>query len=199
MLLSYNGFIEHFYFLILEMFLWTKPRTIKIFGIRDAIKKEVPQRLRGGTTSRMSMGVQYSMLNSAIAREAVSPDHGVKFSRADFVESNDDNGNSWQMRTRSSIQSWRDLWRVRLQDKYRMVFLLQQDIESFKGKSVKETEDFKMAEERMYGMASEALSQLDEKLNEVTSAMKSENVKIDDLSEYMYALHAEERNKVNSY
>ena len=26
---------EHFYFLILEMFLWTKPRTIKIFGIRD--------------------------------------------------------------------------------------------------------------------------------------------------------------------
>lgn len=31
------GFVafEHFYFLILEMFLWTKPRTIKIFGIRD--------------------------------------------------------------------------------------------------------------------------------------------------------------------
>ncbi len=27
--------IEHFYFLILEMFLWTKPKTIKIFGIRD--------------------------------------------------------------------------------------------------------------------------------------------------------------------
>jgi len=27
--------LEHFYFLILEMFLWTKPRTIKIFGIRD--------------------------------------------------------------------------------------------------------------------------------------------------------------------
>ncbi len=26
---------EHFYFLILEMFLWTKPKTIKIFGIRD--------------------------------------------------------------------------------------------------------------------------------------------------------------------
>jgi putative membrane protein len=31
------GFVafEHFYFLLLEMFLWTKPRTIKIFGIRD--------------------------------------------------------------------------------------------------------------------------------------------------------------------
>ena len=26
---------EHFYFLVLEMFLWTKPKTIKIFGIRD--------------------------------------------------------------------------------------------------------------------------------------------------------------------
>jgi len=27
--------LEHLYFLILEMFLWTKPKTIKIFGIRD--------------------------------------------------------------------------------------------------------------------------------------------------------------------
>lgn len=27
--------IEHFYFLILEMFLWTKPRTIKAFGIKN--------------------------------------------------------------------------------------------------------------------------------------------------------------------
>lgn len=27
--------LEHIYFLILEMFLWTKPKTIKIFGIRD--------------------------------------------------------------------------------------------------------------------------------------------------------------------
>jgi len=27
--------VEHIYFLILEMFLWTRPRTIKIFGIRD--------------------------------------------------------------------------------------------------------------------------------------------------------------------
>ena len=27
--------LEHIYFLVLEMFLWTKPRTIKIFGIRD--------------------------------------------------------------------------------------------------------------------------------------------------------------------
>ena len=31
------GFVafEHFYFLILEMFLWTQPKTIRIFGIRD--------------------------------------------------------------------------------------------------------------------------------------------------------------------
>ena len=28
--------IEHIYFLILEMFFWTKPRTIKSFGIKSA-------------------------------------------------------------------------------------------------------------------------------------------------------------------
>jgi len=27
--------LEHFYFLILEMFLWTKPKTIKIFGLKS--------------------------------------------------------------------------------------------------------------------------------------------------------------------
>lgn len=33
-LVSFVAF-EHLYFLILEMFLWTRPKTIKIFGIRD--------------------------------------------------------------------------------------------------------------------------------------------------------------------
>ncbi|WP_298498312.1 DUF1304 domain-containing protein [uncultured Algibacter sp.] len=27
--------LEHFYFLILEMFLWTKPKTIKAFGLKS--------------------------------------------------------------------------------------------------------------------------------------------------------------------
>lgn len=27
--------LEHFYFLILEMFLWTQPKTIKIFGLKS--------------------------------------------------------------------------------------------------------------------------------------------------------------------
>lgn len=27
--------LEHFYFLVLEMFLWTKPKTIKIFGLKS--------------------------------------------------------------------------------------------------------------------------------------------------------------------
>ncbi|QMU62974.1 MAG: DUF1304 family protein [Flavobacteriaceae bacterium] len=27
--------VAHLYFLILEMFLWTKPKTMKVFGIRD--------------------------------------------------------------------------------------------------------------------------------------------------------------------
>jgi putative membrane protein len=27
--------LEHFYFLVLEMFLWTKPKTMKIFGIKS--------------------------------------------------------------------------------------------------------------------------------------------------------------------
>lgn len=32
--------IEHFYILVLEMFMWTKPRTLKIFGIDPALAEQ---------------------------------------------------------------------------------------------------------------------------------------------------------------
>ncbi|MEP0072426.1 MAG: DUF1304 domain-containing protein [Marinomonas sp.] len=32
--------VEHFYILILEMFMWTKPRTLKVFGIAPALAEQ---------------------------------------------------------------------------------------------------------------------------------------------------------------
>lgn len=161
---------------------------------------------QSGFSGMTKFGPQFSMLIGMKKREMVSPDSHVsgdgqvnmqgRFSRPDFVTTKTDDGETWNLRTRTSIQEWKDKWLIRLQDKYRGVFLLQQDVEAFKGRSVKESQDFKMAEETMYGKAANDLRLLDERLEQITDQMKSSKVTVDELSEYLYALHAEERNKV---
>lgn len=57
---------EHAYFLILEMFLWTKPRTIKIFGIRDKELAEDTKVLaanQGLYNGFLSAGLIMSLIN----------------------------------------------------------------------------------------------------------------------------------------
>jgi len=165
-------------------------------------KSKLNPKIRGGLLNRMNMGMEHSYLIGSLRRSILSQDSridGDPESRQSiplFMESNDDSGNTWQIRTKTSMQEWRDKWLIRLQDKYRGIFLLQEDVESFKGRTVKESEDFKMAEETMYGKASYDLKLLDEKLEQITEALKISELTVDDLSEYMYALHAEERNKV---
>ena len=59
--------LEHLYFLILEMFLWTKPKTIKIFGIRDKQLAEDTKVLaanQGLYNGFLVAGLIISLLNS---------------------------------------------------------------------------------------------------------------------------------------
>ena len=81
----------------------------------------------------------------------------------------------------------------RLQDKYVDIFNLQADIER-QGGPIRKSQDFKMAEELMYGKAAEDLAKLDKRIENITSAMKKAGIKADELSDYLYALHAKERN-----
>ena len=48
----------------------------------------------------------------------------------------------------------------------------------------------------MYGKAAQALAKLDEKVDKIKKIMKDNGVKIDRLNEYLYALHARERNQL---
>lgn len=159
-------------------------------GVRGSI-------LRGGFVSQTQFSTD--AVKAKRAGLLVFADTNInqdKFSKPLFIDVEDSSGNTWTMRTKTSTQMWRDKWLRRLQDKYRDVFLLQEDVETFKGRSVKESEDFKMAEETMYGKAANDLRILDERLDGITSAIKDSNITADELSEYLYALHAEERNRV---
>ena len=104
-------------------------------------------------------------------------------------------GQSFTMKEETSFQKWKNLWVRRLQDKYVDIFNIQETIERQKG-PLDKSKDFRMAEELMYGKAAEDLAKLDKSLEDITAAMKKAGVKVDEVSRYIYALHAKERNAV---
>ena len=103
---------------------------------------------------------------------------------------------SWTLNERTSTQRMMDIFRQKIVDKYNNIHNLQKDIEESRGGRVRKEEDFKMNEELLYGKAAYDLERLEKKLDEITSLMTEANIKEKDLSMYMYALHAKERNKV---
>ena len=121
------------------------------------------------------------------SRDAGITDHTLRRSRK----------RGFKMDELSGFQKWKNKWIKRLQDKYVDIFAIQETIERQTGKLAAD-KDFKMAEELMYGKAAEDLAKLDQKVDAITAAMKKAGIKVDVLSEYMYALHAKERNAVIS-
>ena len=123
----------------------------------------------------------------------------MSYSRASSRNNlSDIGGATWEQSPQSSTDQFTDKWLVRLQDKYRRVFKLQEDVAKKNQGQIKETEDFRMAEERMYGRAANDLEILDKKTTKITEQLKEEGLSVSDVDEYMYALHAKERNAVIS-
>ena len=122
----------------------------------------------------------------------------VMFSRQGKSNVGDVGGATWAQRDQSRNEELTDKWLVRFQDKYRRVFKLQEDVAKKTRGQVKESEDFRMAEERMYGRAANDLEVLDGIANQITEQLKEEGLTIAEVDEYMYALHAKERNAVIS-
>lgn len=90
-------------------------------------------------------------------------------------------------------QRTRDYLIRRYQDKYIDIFRLQESVADARGK-LEQDQDFRMAEELFYGKAAERLEQLDNKTNDVVAAMKEAKLNMDQVDQYLYAMHAKERN-----
>jgi hypothetical protein len=113
---------------------------------------------------------------------------------SDMIPQETDQG-TFEMPVLSGFQRWRNLWVRRLVDKYNDIFDIQAAIEAQKGRLGKDM-DFQMKEELMYGKAAQDLLNLDKKIEELKSVMKDEGVSLETLNDYLYALHAKERNRV---
>ena len=83
-------------------------------------------------------------------------------------------------------------------NKYANVMRMQKAIESAKGKVVDLSKDFINAEALLYGKTANDLDKLDGKVKDISLEMKDKGLNSEDVSEYLIARHAKERNAVIS-
>ena len=79
-------------------------------------------------------------------------------------------------------------------NKYANVFSLQRAVEKAKGAVVDISQDFINAETRLYGKTANDLEKLDKKVNVISEEMKGAGLVGQDVSQFLIARHAEERN-----
>ena len=79
-------------------------------------------------------------------------------------------------------------------DKYAEILGLQEQVEKEKGRKVPQSQNFREIEQLMYGRSRYAMEQLDQKMQAAKQFMTENGITHTDLSQYMYARHAEERN-----
>ena len=159
---------------------------------RDKTKRAFPSSLNQSELSREEKdGLAKSRLEGEVK---VDPQDDFLSIENDFTSVETDQG-TFEMPTLTGYQMWRNLWVRRLVDKYNDIFDVQKAIENQKGRVSKDM-DFKMKEELMYGKAAQALSVLDDKVQAIKKVMKEGGVSLDEINNYIYALHAKERNQV---
>jgi len=105
-------------------------------------------------------------------------------------------GDSWTASTPTPYGSTLQVAALRFQDKFSDVLLLQQDVEAFKGSKVPQSQDFEMAMDTYYGIVRKDLEDIEGFLEAINTKRKSFNITSNQLSDYLYARHAIERNKL---
>ena len=102
---------------------------------------------------------------------------------------------SWKSRPRTAFEKFVDLTRLRIQDKFRRLIIVQEDIEHSSGKPVGLDQDFRNAEALMHGKAKEELNKSEERVAKIAKLIKAAGIKIEKFNELLYAMHAQERNR----
>ena len=83
---------------------------------------------------------------------------------------------------------------LKYQDRFSDVLLLQQDVEVFRKSKVPESMDFEMALDVYYGRVRNDLEQLEAVVKDIQKDLRRFDISNKDLSDYLYAKHAIERN-----
>ena len=102
---------------------------------------------------------------------------------------------SWKERPRTMFERFIDLTRLKIQDKFRKIIAVQEDIEFSKGAPVGLDEDFRNAEALMHGKAKEELNKTEIIVGKIAKLIKDSGLSIEKFNDILYAMHAQERNR----
>jgi hypothetical protein len=102
----------------------------------------------------------------------------------------------YQLKAEKGLLGLKDFLEGYLVNKYAPILDLQEEVEKERGKEVKPRENFKEIEQLMYGRSRAAMENLDKFMAEAKDFMIVNKITHTDLSLFMYALHAAERNDV---
>lgn len=145
---------------------------------------------------------QMEKLNSLSIERPVGPnpenrtyDRKFAIRKAPQPRTQNQTGQAWDVIDRNAFESALDNLQVKFQDKYAEIWLLQEGVRRARG-SMAESQDFKMAEELMYGKAAEDIKKLENTMDDIYDYMRKNKISDDDISDYLYAKHVEERNRV---
>ncbi len=154
---------------------------------REAQKKEITK-LKGSISGKAQSGPEITI--DPTDRATLDADETLDSREAlDSVTNN-----TWAPRERSALQQKMDWMRLKFQDKFAPIMMMQEDIELAKGSRVEGDQNFKRSEELMYGKAHNDLEKLEAKVDRLKKAMNDGKVNPESLNDFLYARHAAERN-----
>ena len=150
-----------------------------------------------GVTVRATPGVVGTGIGYVTEQDMIIGVNG-RFSRSrKGTKTVNTNQGTFEVPETSFWQSTRDLWIIRLQEKYQGVFNIQKAVAGSKPNfRVSDEENFFMSEKTMYGKAALDLENIEKEVDRLAKTLKENGITSEELGDYMYNLHAEERNNV---
>ena len=108
-----------------------------------------------------------------------------------YVEGN----SAWEKSSPTPYGAMLQAAALKYQDAFSDVMLLQQDVEVFRKSKVPQSQDFEMAMDIYYGKIRNDLELLENEVAKIQEKMRDNGISSQDVSDYLYAKHAVERNE----
>lgn len=153
----------------------SKGETVR-FQIEDQAKQEENAKETYSAIEDNKEGVFRSQIDNKVDQDVASSD-------------------TWKSRERNAFERFVDLTRRKIQDSYRDIIVIQEDIEYATGKPVGLDQDFRNAEVLMHGAAKNELNKTENRIKDIAGKIKKSGLSVEEVNDLLYAMHAQERNR----
>jgi len=163
-------------------------------------KEQVSKRIEELTEEEQQKSLSARAAISAITAKAFDSDNSTRDPESRDLGLDLDNQTElpFEPNNLNSFQAFMARMDQLFANKYANVMRMQKVIEKAKGAAVELSKDFINAEALLYGKTANDLDKLDGKVKDISLEMKNKGLNSEDVSQYLIARHAKERNAVIS-